>query len=230
MPHLSPEKVLANYESKLGDEFGPALYFFEQSLWHSIATWDIWLSLFTSEKRIHLMGRHDSSFWATVQNALLDQAIMSACRMAENSSYGKNKNLSIRRIVETAGIGDDAETKKCLVRIADELPAAKRWRDKLLSHHDLPTATGHQETPSVNVQSITAIYKSVLRILNAVHIRYFESEISTLALGNIQANDVLELLYLYDREIKKSDWLNRTQPPPSWLFTSTEEDERYFDK
>lgn len=101
----------------------------------------LYSELFTCQESVNVLNDFNSLVFSHIQKAYLEKLCLSIACLLDPAETGKNKNLSLARIVKQCDcpeLDDKLSKLNCLY----ESTGIKQWRQKLLAHNDLRTLMG----------------------------------------------------------------------------------------
>jgi len=101
----------------------------------------IYSDLFTEQESIDVMNGFNSLVFSRIQKAYIEKLCLSLACLLDPAQTGKNKNLSLARIITQCECPELDGKYSNLLKLY-ELTGIKNWRSKLLAHNDLNTLMG----------------------------------------------------------------------------------------
>ncbi len=147
--------------------------------------WKVWKQLFLGDpsKPDELMQRHASmnswapSFFAMLQNLLLDDVILRICKL-DDPEYlnprhaNKRRNLSLEAAKAEALDRLEDASRRNVTKLIREFHKAARplttWRNRRISHEDHRTSVGQDVLPSIQLARIEACLSSATRVMRVL--------------------------------------------------------------
>ncbi|EGQ8604990.1 hypothetical protein NOK89_24925 [Vibrio parahaemolyticus] len=101
----------------------------------------LYSELFTIQESLDVLHKFNPLVFSHIQKAYLEKLCLSIACLFDPAETGKNKNLSLDRIIKQCDCPNlDAKFKK--LEELYESTGIKKWRRKLLAHNDLQTLMG----------------------------------------------------------------------------------------
>jgi hypothetical protein len=148
------------------------------------ATWKIYHQLYgTRQERLDLLNTWVPDFAGIVQRVLWDSVILGICRLCDPPVHLGNKNLTLKRLVDSLDPKPDASQAVYfdaqLAKVKALAQALHKHRHKRLAHSDLKSAMAAADIlPGVSRQTIEDVLKSIRALLNKINLDYFNNEVA----------------------------------------------------
>ena len=142
------------------------------------AEWCIYDQLFGSTATVALLNESAANVFVILQNAILDNCVLAFSRLTDNENTGKNKNLSLPRLVNDVRKEDESLADELQPTLAELTELVARFRDhrhKRIAHLDLDTATARRELKPYEFGDIPKALDLVESILNTYEYRTYNS-------------------------------------------------------
>ncbi|EPM4027985.1 hypothetical protein ACTJ2P_003146 [Vibrio cholerae] len=101
----------------------------------------LYSELFTSQASVNVLNEFNSLVFSRIQKAYVEKLCLSIACLLDPSETGKNKNLSLARLVKQCNC-PELDDKLSKLNDLYESTGIKQWRQKLLAHNDLGTLMG----------------------------------------------------------------------------------------
>lgn len=164
------------------------------------AEWCIYGQLFGSTETVALLNESAANVFVILQNSILDNCVLAFSRFTDNESTGRNKNLSLPRLVNDVRKEDGTladELQQTLDELTELVARFRDHRHKRIAHLDLETATARRELKPYKFGDIQRAFDLVESILNTYENKIYNSTTlyrdTILPLG-ADGNSLLELL------------------------------------
>jgi hypothetical protein len=143
--------------------------------------WQMFDELYSDAKNYAVLNRSGANFWATLENLLIDDLMLSISRFLDPPQSMGQSNCSLAAI---AALPENAAFRNDLQKQLDALvpvwaKGIRNWRHKKLSHSDLATVLGTNVLPDIPfseikslVDGITAFVREIEHQLNHRDISY----------------------------------------------------------
>ncbi|ATG79761.1 MULTISPECIES: AbiU2 domain-containing protein [unclassified Pseudoalteromonas] len=103
----------------------------------------LYSELFTEEHSISVLNKFNPLVFSRIQKAYIEKLCLSIACLLDPAETGKNKNLSLARIIKQCECPGLDEKQKKLQELYVST-GIKKWRQKLLAHNDLGTLMGRK--------------------------------------------------------------------------------------
>ncbi|WP_414681210.1 hypothetical protein [Marinomonas sp. 2405UD66-6] len=103
----------------------------------------LYSELFTSKETVDVLNEFNSLVFSRVQKAYIEKLCLSIACLLDPAETGKNKNLSLARIIEQCDCHELRDKEEQLKNLYTST-GIKKWRQKLLAHNDLSTLMGRK--------------------------------------------------------------------------------------
>jgi hypothetical protein len=154
------------------------------ALFHEVShlhrKWGIFRHLYVSGNEIvDLLNAAGGEFFSIVQNLLADDIVLTITRLTDpKQSVGKN-NLSLEQLIHAIDDTQHPRLRQDIEQIyATSRPRfsfAKRYRDKVIAHNDLPIKLARASSPPIpTTTNIEDALKGIRDVMNAVP-KYFRN-------------------------------------------------------
>ncbi len=148
------------------------------------ARWIIYRQLFAeSDKRVDLLNECASVFFYIIQDVLLEEVLVSLCKLTDPARSRRFENLSLKQLQSRLGAHGDqklaARTRSILDELHSKCEPFRVWRNKQLTHLDLTTAmkSSPDPLPGISRQMIEEALGLVRKYMNQIEGHYRNSEI-----------------------------------------------------
>jgi len=161
--------------------------------------WNIFLQLYSDSETIALLNNTAPSYFRICQDVLLDDIMLSICRLTDPAQTGGKTNLSLRRLVDNIEANKNDKLKDIVKKILDlaepNFEFARDHRNRRIAHNDLQTRmkTHLEPLSSYTNDKVNDALKNIGNVMNVVQHHYESSE--TLYSHCISPDDGNDLLY-----------------------------------
>ncbi len=134
--------------------------------------WKLLCDLFVDDSTVDLMNKSGSHVFTLFQKLVIDDVILSLCRLSdpprscgkENNSlkyhFGKKRNHMAPEVV--------VETEDLFSKLDKEMSNIRDTRNWAMSHSDLEIATKLKDLPNITYDEIESIIELACKILNRI--------------------------------------------------------------
>jgi hypothetical protein len=128
--------------------------------------WGIYTQLFDSGKaNVGLLNASGSYVFFLLQRLLLDDTILALSRLTDPSATGKNKNASVKRLIELVRPSltppDASVVDASLKSLEQHVDNARKHRDKAIAHADLDHTVGSLSLPEIAYAELEGAMKEL---------------------------------------------------------------------
>lgn len=132
--------------------------------------WKIFIELYESNENVELLNKSGAHIFSLFQKLVIDDTMMSLCRICDpEKSYGKENN-SLRYHYEKSKSNLDSQLKVEIESLLDELKNKteniRNMRNKAISHNDLEIALKQADLPQITYDEIEQSMDLICKILN----------------------------------------------------------------
>ena len=201
----SSDDIRKRYQTKLGTEFGDVFHgLWNQWAW-SLMRRDEFRELFSRAEDVSLLNAlTGGDFTWDLQQILWDDLLLRVCRLTDPATTGRKENLTVARLpdfCEQYGAALHDQMKRLVDEAAKEAGFARDWRNRRISHSDLPTVIGKAEPLApASLQNVTSALDAVHAVLNPISREHLITEIGNLITGKPRARAFLS----YARQLADS--------------------------
>src|SRR5215471_5302470 len=140
----------------------------------------IYQDLFTREQAVTVLNRFSSLIFARIQQTYIQKLCLSLACLFDPEQTGKNKNLSLQRLVNQCDCNELTKMYDDLVQIYDAT-GIRDWRNKVLAHNDLGTLLGTETlTVNLNWSVIEHISEKIQEIFGTMSDPHVQTDIRNL--------------------------------------------------
>jgi hypothetical protein len=186
-------------------------------LWQEVAgvhmKWKSFLDLYAEQATIRLLNDTAPAFFRIFQDVLLDDVIMSICRLTDPPRSGGNSNLTLRRLLDSIDSSVYPELKKTAtdryLTLDGKVGFARSHRNKRIAHSDLERRLRMPATPlaPITQQQVQSVLDSIASFMNTIEGFFSRSE--TVYSYPIVKDDAETLLYWlrkgYETRMRRGD-------------------------
>jgi hypothetical protein len=138
--------------------------------------WKTFRELFASQQNVKLLNSTAPAGARVIQDALLDDVVLSLSRLTDPPTTGRFQNLVLQSLTELAKqTGDEKvvdQFESAFSEIASRVEVLRKHRDKRIAHSDLDVAAQDEKLPGYSRQSIEDALSSVRKLLNGFHMHF----------------------------------------------------------
>lgn len=165
-----------------------------KEIWQDVvwlrAKWDLFCQVYAADQEtIDLLNESASTFFVIAQNAILNDILMGIGRIVDPSETGKNKNLSLTRLVDCLSNVDPTfmdQIQRAYQEVELHTREIKEVRNKALAHNDLRSRLGTAVPPlsTVSRRHIDDILMAVQSLMKLVeeHLNLVPTDFSLVSL------------------------------------------------
>lgn len=144
----------------------------EVTLLHAI--WRTYRQLYAAEERVQLLNKIAPAFAKVVQDALMDDVLLSLSRLTDPPTTGQNReNLVLRRLTPLAAAAGHEQVELEVDLILEAIQAAcaalRQHRNKRIAHLDLSVALQGTKLPDVSRETVEVALFHVRDLLNGLN-------------------------------------------------------------
>lgn len=157
----------------MADEYKELLSAIEKEFTQLRYRWELFRQLFDSgQEKVDLLNKSGSNVFQLLQKLIIDDTMMTLCRLSDRASSMGYENASIRNLCEkTKGIlpeetNKEIETK--LLELNEHMTNILTLRNKALSHTDFTHALNTELLPRPTYDELERSIDVVKNILNAI--------------------------------------------------------------
>jgi len=143
----------------------------EREFVHLNYRWKILCQLYESgEKNINLLNKSGSNIFHLLQKLIIDETMLSLCRLDDPPNLGKNFNASIRGYLDKVEIDEieNVEIQKSLLELEEPMKEIRNARKKILAHSDALYATKIEVLERITYDDIEYSIALINKILNII--------------------------------------------------------------
>lgn len=139
--------------------------------------WNQYRHLFgTSEERFNLLKEMAPGFFRVCHDALLDDVVLTLCRMTDEEKVCGKENMVLDRVANVASALGDAEMTATLQNLAkeakDRCAVLREHRHKRLAHADLQVFVHKSQLSGFNRDTIEKALECVRNFTNTIGLHY----------------------------------------------------------
>ena len=168
---------LGKYKMALGDEAGEIFYHLVDEYYSCQSRWQEYKELFaTTRERISLLNESTSYFFSMIQSILLDDILLSICRMNDpSSSFGK-ANLSFSHFQDLMTEMGCEDLSRLVEKAKRNVNPIKYIRNTRLGHNDLNTII-KERSMYLELPELENALSNLFQIINHVYFSYLHEDI-----------------------------------------------------
>lgn len=185
-------------------------------LWQDVVwvhyKWDLFLQLYDKREDVELLNRTAPAVFRVWEDVMLDEIVISICRVTDPATTGRKKNLTLDRLggaIDGSSYSDlKREFKKGLLDLRPVLKFARDHRNRRIAHVDLATRLNSHPEPlsDLNKRRIENALEAIATLMNLVE-GYFQNSATVYKLG-IPRGEGRTLIYWL-----KKGYDQRRKPP-----------------
>lgn len=232
MTNRTPNEAKANYQAKLGKEFGQIFYGTYNEWVNLKIVWDQYENLFGSGKeRVKLLNSAGASFFRSVERSFFETTIMAICRLSDPVATGrgerKKENLTVKRFQNFMDTVERENKMSCLLTELDTSVDFQRdWRNRRIGHNDLELKLGIAEPLKFATgEKMNKAIKDFHSIFSYIGIEFMETHFADTVISSLN-NEIHMLHTLFDgvavREKEMADFragkISQRSKKPTWLL------------
>ena len=155
-------------------------------LWEDVVwlngKWNIVNQLFYSDPcNIELLNRKAFSFFRVIKRTLLDDILLSICRIIDpDVSFKGDENCSLNNLIATLDEEEDKliiEKLNNLIKDSEKnIQTIKKIRDKKLAHKDLKIALSNNEESQLSINQIRDVIQIITKFMNSYQSNFERKE------------------------------------------------------
>lgn len=142
--------------------------------------WQMFDELYSDAKNYAVLNRTGANFWATLENLLIDDLMLSISRFLDPPKSMGQANCSLAAMAalpETDPFRSDLQTRlNTLVTIWSK--GIQNWRHKKLSHSDMATVLGTNTLPDIPFAEIKTLVDEITAFVREMEHRLNHRDIS----------------------------------------------------
>lgn len=133
------------------------------------ARWNVFSALYDKDENVDLLNKSGSIVFFYLQRFFIDDAIIRISRLTDPTSLGKNKNASIKSLLDN--LNTNSSTRRfCkfttrVSEINDEVINIRTHRNKAIAHFDKDYAIKKYELPSLKYADIESAIEKVCTLM-----------------------------------------------------------------
>jgi hypothetical protein len=135
--------------------------------------WELFIQLYgTSDENFDVMNASAPQFFAILKTMLFDELVMILNRLTDPATTRGKANACLEQLIKQidrdANAGLATSLKERLEKIRANYSAFRTWRDKKVSHNDLPTALQNEPNslPGIPRAQAAAAAKEIVDFMN----------------------------------------------------------------
>gem|GEM_PF-3738257 len=143
------------------------------------AKWKLVMQLFgKSEARCALLAKTGKVFFELTRDALITDTLLTLGRLLDKPQQGSNSNLCLEYLIDSIRSMNDNELASKLETILDNARSseakARKHRNKMIAHNDLPTHRNHgvSPLPGATVGEMQDLLGLTQAFLNTIDMHY----------------------------------------------------------
>jgi hypothetical protein len=229
MPTLTPKETKADYQHRLGTEFG-GIYYSAFCEWAKLRIiWNQYENLFCSgPERIGLLNSTGAIFFLRVQRSFFETVVMGICRLNDPvKSLNKYYNITVKQFEKFMLTEQRCAKMSILLEAVDRSTVVHRnWRDKRISHNDLDQMLEKvMPLEAVSQKSVNDSIAALHDIFSFIALEFFFGAILSDNIILSPNNEIFMMETLYkgvaERENEKSALrqgkISQRKTKPAWL-------------
>lgn len=159
--------------------------------------WKIFCQLYDSGPgNIELLNKSGSNVFQLFQKLIIDDAILSLCRLTDPSKSAGKENASIKGYLEKMQANNkinDDEIKKLLSNLEEPMKNIRTYRHKAMAHSNLSNAMQVEALPQITYNNIETAISLINSILNTLIGSHYNNDYPHIPYG-CDGNKLLQIL------------------------------------
>lgn len=154
-------------------------------LWQDVVwvhgKWAIFCQLYAEKDSVELLNNTAPSFFRICQDVLLDDVLLTICRITDPAQTGRKTNLCLERLVrhidESAYCDLKDNATSLLTSFQQKLDFARDHRNRRIAHIDLQTRLKRHPTElsSITRQRVREALQAIDKIMNTIEYYFGDS-------------------------------------------------------
>ena len=181
------------------------------------AKWNLVMQLFgKSEARCALLSKTGAVFFVLTRDSLITDTLLTLGRLLDKPQQGSNSNLCLEYLLDSIRSMNDNELASELETVLDNARSseakARKHRNKMIAHNDLPTHLNHAVSPlpGATVGEMQDLLDLTQAFLNTIDMHYCKNK--TLFTRQVLNGDADTMIgFLADGMRYREDQLNQHQ-------------------
>jgi AbiU2 len=161
-PQLKPSEKPLDRKNLAEDEINAL----QNCMIHLCTDLTIYKQLYTSEESINALNNFNKLIFSRMQDALIERICLQIACLIDPPGDGSNKNLSLKRFQV---ITNDEVIQQSItsIELMFKSTGMRNWRNKVLAHLDLNTATGKNKIHiKMSYEEIERIVESIQKVVD----------------------------------------------------------------
>lgn len=157
-----------------------------KKLWQDVvnlhAKWNLFQQLYGEQESVAVLKETAPWAFRTFQLVLLDDILLSICRLTDPAQQGGNTNLTLAQLIDCIDPDKHGEFKQKVSEayslMADSFTFARGHRNRRIAHTDLATYNQPKPLPDIDHQKIAKAIEDITTVMSMVELHINKSSTS----------------------------------------------------
>jgi len=164
------------YNEKIPENIRDVFMWLCQDLAELNHMWEFYVGLFGNKDDADLLANYLYTTFMVIEQSLRTSIIMSICRLDDPPVQGKNRNLTLKALIDQCSNQNDVEELYSEFHLACE--PFEIFRNKRVGHRDLPTSINYESflLPGIGKAQVETVLTLAEKILNKIALFYADTD------------------------------------------------------